>query len=32
MVQLPSSFLSAPVERVCPVYPALICDIKEIPE
>ena len=29
---IPSPFLSASVERVRPVYPALICDIKEIPE
>ena len=28
----PSPFLSASVERGRPVYPALICDIKEIPE
>ena len=29
---IPSPFLSASVEQVRPVYPALICDIKEIPE
>ena len=29
---IPSPFLSASVERGRPVYPALICDIKEKPE